>query len=567
MATQPSAQEQLMLELINKGRANPTAEAANFQIDLNEGVSTNQTISTTAKQPLAFNLSLVDAARSHSQWMLQNNQFSHTGANGSQPQDRMKAAGYQFTGSWASGENIAYDGTTGNLDVNSAIVQEYKDLFVDAGIQGRGHRLNLMNDNYREIGVGIQTGKFTSSNLSLNVAMTTQDFAKSGTLPFLTGVAYQDFDSNKFYTPGEGLSGLNISLQGTSGNFTTTTMGSGGYQIQVPAGTYTVTFSGGALTSPQQSQVTIASNNVKVDLIEDKSGTPQVVGGTPITGNTGNTGTGNTGNTGTGNTGNTGTGNTGNTNNNFPIVAVTKPTANAVDPGTSSSQSPSTIIGEYYTLSDNSDNVSISNLPSTAQGKQILGLSGGDTIQGSDSNDTLFGMQGPDYLLGGGGIDSLLGGKGSDLLDGGVGNDFLRGDNDNDTLLGGDSNDLLRGGKGNDSLVGGNGDDQISGDRGSDFLTGGLGNDTFIVGGGDFGVTDVSQADVITDFQSGQDKIGIMNVTASTNLQLEGINLNINNAGGIASTAIKLNNQYIGIVQGVIPSSFTSNDFVSVAMQ
>jgi serralysin len=543
MATQPSAQEQLMLELINKGRANPTAEAANFQIDLNEGVSTNQTISTTAKQPLAFNLSLVDAARIHSQWMLQNNQFSHTGANGSQPQDRMKAAGYQFTGSWASGENIAYDGTTGNLDVNSAIAQEYKDLFVDSGIQGRGHRLNLMNDNYREIGVGIQTGKFTSSNLSLNVAMTTQDFAKSGTLPFLTGVAYQDSDSNKFYTPGEGLSGLNISLQGTSGNFTTTTMGSGGYQIQVPAGTYTVTFSGGSLTSPQQSQFTIASNNVKVDLIEDNSGTPQVVGGTPLSNNTGNT------------------------NNNFPIIAVTKPIANAVDPGTSSGQSPSTIIGEYYTLSDNSDNVSISNLPSTAQGKQILGLSGADSIQGSDSNDTILGMQGPDYLLGGGGIDSLLGGKGSDLLDGSAGNDFLRGDNDNDTLLGGDGNDLLRGGKGNDSLVGGNGDDQISGDRAQDFLTGGLGNDTFIVGGGDFGVTDVSQADVITDFQSNQDKIGIMNVTASTNLQLEGINLNINNAGGIASTAIKLNNQYIGIVQGVIPSALTSNDFVSITMQ
>jgi Ca2+-binding RTX toxin-like protein len=551
MATQPTAQEQLMLELINKGRANPTAEAANYQIDLNEGVSTNQTISTTAKQPLAFNLSLVDAARSHSQWMLQNNQFSHTGVNGSQPQDRMTAAGYQFTGSWASGENIAYDGTTGNLDVNSTIAQEYKDLFVDSGIQGRGHRLNLMNDNYREIGVGIQTGKFTSSGLALNVAMTTQDFAKSGTLPFLTGVAYQDSDSNKFYTPGEGLSGLNVSLQGTSGNFSTTTMGSGGYQIQVPAGTYTVTFSGGGLTSPQQSKVTIASNNVKVDLVEDKSGTPQVVGGTPITGNTGNTGTGNT----------------GNTNNNFPLVSVQTPTANALDLGTSSGQSPSTIIGEYYTLSDNSDNVSISNLPSAAQGKQILGLSGADTIQGGDGNDTIFGMQGPDYLLGGGGNDSLLGGKGSDLLDGGAGNDFLRGDNDNDTLLGGDGNDLLRGGKGNDSLVGGNGDDQISGDRGQDFLTGGLGNDTFIVGGGDFGVTDVSQADVITDFKSGQDKIGIMNVTASTNLQLEGINLNINNAGTIPSTAIKLNNQYIGIVQGVIPSALTSNDFVSVTMQ
>src|SRR4051812_36432660 len=58
----PTANEQLMVELINRARANPAVEAARLGIDLNEGLSAG-TISTAAKQPLAINPNLTDGAR------------------------------------------------------------------------------------------------------------------------------------------------------------------------------------------------------------------------------------------------------------------------------------------------------------------------------------------------------------------------------------------------------------------------------------------------------------------------------------------------------------------------
>jgi serralysin len=105
MSISPTNHEQYMLELINRARANPNAEVQrNVDVnDLNQGLSPG-TISTSAKQPLAFSLSLIDASRKHSQWMLDVDKFSHTGINGSSPGDRMQAAGYSFTGSWTWGE-------------------------------------------------------------------------------------------------------------------------------------------------------------------------------------------------------------------------------------------------------------------------------------------------------------------------------------------------------------------------------------------------------------------------------------------------------------------------------
>src|ERR1700759_265966 len=103
---EPSAYEQYLLELVNAARANPTATASSLGIGLNDGLPAG-TISGTPEAPLAFNPSLISAAQQHSAWMLANNTFSHTGAGGSSPGDRMTAAGYTFTGSWAWGENIA----------------------------------------------------------------------------------------------------------------------------------------------------------------------------------------------------------------------------------------------------------------------------------------------------------------------------------------------------------------------------------------------------------------------------------------------------------------------------
>ena len=75
MATN-SAQEQLMLELINRARMNPVGEATRLGINLNQGLPAG-TISGAAKQVLAMNDLLVIATDNHSNWMLVNGQFAH----------------------------------------------------------------------------------------------------------------------------------------------------------------------------------------------------------------------------------------------------------------------------------------------------------------------------------------------------------------------------------------------------------------------------------------------------------------------------------------------------------
>lgn len=77
---------------------------------------------------------------------------------------------------------------------------------------------------------------------------------------------------------------------------------------------------------------------------------------------------------------------------------------------------------------------------------------------------------------------------------------FISGGTKNDTLYGGDGNDKLYGNEGNDKLFGDAGNDTLYGGFGNDTLTGGDGADVFYYSNGD-------GKDVITDYQSGVDKI------------------------------------------------------------
>ncbi|HMB96460.1 MAG TPA: CAP domain-containing protein, partial [Tepidisphaeraceae bacterium] len=142
MSVTPTTDEQYMLELINRARANPSAEAAGDGIALNEGLPAG-TISANAKQPLAFNTDLITSARGHSQFMLDNQVFQHNGPGNTDPGTRMQQAGYDFTGNSSWGENISDLGSTGSLDSNSATAQEHRNLFIDSSEPGRGHRTNI----------------------------------------------------------------------------------------------------------------------------------------------------------------------------------------------------------------------------------------------------------------------------------------------------------------------------------------------------------------------------------------------------------------------------------------
>ncbi|MFT3784590.1 MAG: carboxypeptidase regulatory-like domain-containing protein [Tepidisphaeraceae bacterium] len=279
-AVYPTAYEQYMVELINRARANPSAEAARyngqsdnngntFNGNLNEGLAAN-TISTAAKQPLAINPYLTDAARNHAAWIITNNSFGHPGAGGSTPSSRMASAGY--SGATTTRENLGIDGNSSLPNDTKLIEDQHMGLFTDMSVNGRGHRVNLMANDVREVGSGVAKGSFdyTAWGLpqSLPSIVTAQDFATASGNPFLTGVAYTDTTrADNFYTPGEGMSGVTVMASNGSQTYTTTTWSSGGYSLQLPAGTYTVTATGGALGSNvvTYNSVLVGSQNVKKD--------------------------------------------------------------------------------------------------------------------------------------------------------------------------------------------------------------------------------------------------------------------------------------------------------------
>ena len=221
---EPTDYEQLMLELINEARANPSAEAARLQIGLNDGLTAGR-IDTAAKQPLAFHPQLIQAARAHSDWMLSADVFSHTGSGGSTPSDRAEAAGY----SYGVGENIAYQSSSGALDVLAATHSNHDGLFISPG-----HRTNLMDPGYTVIGLGIREGQFDG----WNAQMVSQSFSAGGDSvdsgPFLLGVVFDDKNGNDRYDPGEGLEGVRV--EPDYGGYSAVTSASGGYAVPLPPG-------------------------------------------------------------------------------------------------------------------------------------------------------------------------------------------------------------------------------------------------------------------------------------------------------------------------------------------
>lgn len=226
----PTIYEQYMLELVNFARATPEAEAARLGITLNQGLDAG-TLDGTDKQPLAFHPLLFVSARAHSDWMLANNIFSHTGVNGSTPGDRMAAAGYEFVAPWSNGENIAFVGKTGRLNLVTSTKDMHENLF-----KSPGHRKNLMNGKYAEVGIGLRQGEFTDETGTYNTLMGTQNFAlsKASYNPFVVGVVFNDANKNYFYDPGEGIAGVKVTVSGSA--YYAITSESGGYAVPYTAG-------------------------------------------------------------------------------------------------------------------------------------------------------------------------------------------------------------------------------------------------------------------------------------------------------------------------------------------
>ncbi|MGW7074859.1 sigma-70 family RNA polymerase sigma factor [Streptomyces sp. NPDC054866] len=92
--------------------------------------------------PLTLNSKLGDAAQGHSNDMAERDFFDHTNPDGEDPGDRVTAAGYKWS---TYGENIAAG-------------QRTPSAVMDSWMNSSGHRANILNCSFKEIGIGYRQG-------------------------------------------------------------------------------------------------------------------------------------------------------------------------------------------------------------------------------------------------------------------------------------------------------------------------------------------------------------------------------------------------------------------------
>lgn len=283
---EPTAEEQYMLELVNRARADAWAEAdrlrytddadvvsaySYFNVDLAEMERQFKEDLQRSVQPLAMNARLLEAARLHSLDMYNNVFQGHESSSnsispnrpGDTPLIRIARQGYSAQ---YYAENI--------FSYSRSVFYGHAGFNVDWG-QGAygmqnppGHRETIHNADYYEAGIGIVTGQNSNGEASVGPMLVTQDFAtESGGTPFITGVVYGDINSNAFYDIGEGIGSATVTVAGVS--YYAVTPESGGYAIPVPDnGEYTVFFSGANIAYNTTTTVT-NSENKKLDYVLD----------------------------------------------------------------------------------------------------------------------------------------------------------------------------------------------------------------------------------------------------------------------------------------------------------
>ena len=96
-----------------------------------------------AAPPLSVSRILNEAAADHARDMARRNYFEHRGTDGSQPKDRVMRAGYQPR---LTGENIAFG-------------PESAEEAVAGWLKSPGHCANIMDSRFRDIGIGLATGR------------------------------------------------------------------------------------------------------------------------------------------------------------------------------------------------------------------------------------------------------------------------------------------------------------------------------------------------------------------------------------------------------------------------
>jgi uncharacterized protein YkwD len=125
----------------------------------------NQARADHKLSPLCVHPKLTEAARFHSQEMLNKGYFSHDSRNGESVKARLERFGYTFAGHpyWKYGENVSWG--SGHMGAAGHRFDEW--------MESPDHRANILDKDFREVGIGARTGTFEAQD---GAKMYTVDF-------------------------------------------------------------------------------------------------------------------------------------------------------------------------------------------------------------------------------------------------------------------------------------------------------------------------------------------------------------------------------------------------------
>ena len=237
---EPTAEETLILELINRLRADPPAEAERLGFKDDSGTELK---AMKPRPPLVMNLNLLDAARKHSYYMILN------GLTHGEDKDK---PGFYGVSPW---ERAPKSGYTGFCGAENCFRDPGDAYGSHAGFaHSKGHRDNMLS-GHREAGTGgvPHEGRISVTHL----------FGSRGVPRMAGGVVYQDTNANKFYDVGEGIGGVRINAADGTG---TTTWRSGGYALDLKS-TKPLTLTAEFLGQKFAKTFEAGGDNIKFDVI------------------------------------------------------------------------------------------------------------------------------------------------------------------------------------------------------------------------------------------------------------------------------------------------------------
>ena len=231
--------ESEILARLNLARSDPWAEAERLDLDP-EVLRAEVVPEEVAAQwdqglwPLVHNDVLHEVAKAHCEDMIERGYFSHITPEGLYPEDRVISAGYNAT---IVKEELVALAFNFYLDTAEAAQMLVDVLLRDSIIQRETEEgPTLLNERVVEIGIAFCAGELAFTErpvhgyiLSIVLARPVMTLSH----PIQCGHFFHDYNYNRVYDPGEGMSGVTLSLK--DGQFLAVTWLHGEYCFRRPS--------------------------------------------------------------------------------------------------------------------------------------------------------------------------------------------------------------------------------------------------------------------------------------------------------------------------------------------